>query len=231
MSLSFQDKKREYMIQKVTSLIKDSKTTTLEFWWSQKTDDVKHTGIALKFDHTSKVSLDFGGDLSTLEAVHELGGVIFKWVFSPKEKLHDAVLNMKLTGKTNISYFNAEKVDIIGKLVQLPLTNKVEIENAINLFTSIIRMDGGKYNLLENNCRAYVIKVAKLLHELPECTRGDWEAFEEKMQTLRSEDQSKYERLLELAKSSKPIKLLIHLIKSDFEKTLPLLPAEPQNAA
>ena len=161
--------------------------------------DVMGTSV-LKCDHTYKVSLDFGGDLSTLKAVHELGGVIFKWLFSPKEKLHDAVLNMKLTGKTNISYFNAEKVDIIGKLVQLPLTNKVEIENAINLFTSIILMDGGKYNLLENNCRAYVIKVAKLLHELPECTRGDWEAFEGKMQTLRSEDQSKYERFWNLLK-------------------------------
>ena len=186
------------LIDAVVNLINDS--NTMEYLWSQKTDDVKHTGIVIKFDYTPKFTLDFGGDFSTAGARIKVVATLLSGSILSRGKMQRAVSRMILSGRVTISDFSSADIKIKGRLVELSLRTTVEKENAINLFTHIKHIDAGDYQLMENNCRTYVITVAYVLSELPEFRSEDFSDFEQQMQTLRSEDQTKFEKCWETAK-------------------------------
>ena len=195
----------------------------MEYRWYEKTDDVKHTGIILYFDDTPTFSLDFGGDLNTFTAKAKVTANLIKGWAHPKKNAKTALSNMILDGMVTISYFYAANVKIIGRLVKLLIGNLVEKENAINQFTAISVINIGMYHLRENNCRTYVIAVARLLSELPEFTSEDWNTFQEKMQILLSKDHSKFEKLLETAEKSLSLRMISCILNRDLR---PVLPAE-----
>ena len=195
----------------------------MEYWWYKKTDDVKHTGIILYFDDTPTFSLDFGGDLNTFTAKIKIVTHLFMgWVY-PRRNAKTALSNMILDGMVTISYFHAAEVEIIGSLVRLPINNLTNKEKAISQFEVINNIDIGKYRLMENNCRTYVIAVARLLRELPEFTSENWNTFEEKMLELLSEDQAKFKKLLDTAESSISLGMMSCILNRDLQ---PVLPAE-----
>ena len=219
-----QGESQKTLAQELYDLINESKT--MEYLWSQKTDDVKHTGIVIKFDYTPKFILDFGGDLNTLEAQIKVGAVVMTGLISPLGKMKRAISRMILSGRVTLSEFSSSDIKIIGRLVELPLSSLAERENAVNLFKSIKHIDAGDYKLMENNCRTYVVTVVRLLSELPEFKSEDYMAFEQEMQKLQSEDQSKFEKCWECAGTflSQKKKAMSHLSGKKAQKELP--PAE-----
>ena len=192
----------------------------MEYWWSQQIDDVKHTGIVLKFNHTPKISLDFSGILNAVVPKIKAGAKLAKGCIHPQKNAKNAILNMILESKVTINHFNPVKVNIVGMLVKLTLNNMIEKENAINQFTAISLINIGMYHLTENNCRTYVIAVALRLRELPEFRIEDWNRFQEKMLTLLSEDHSKFEQLLKKAEESMSFKMIIRMFNRDVQAVL-----------
>ena len=215
-----QSKSQKIMFKAVVDYIYTAKT--MEYWWSKKTDDVKHTGIVIKFDHTPKISLDFGGILNAFVPNIKVGAQLAKGCIDPKKNAKNAILNLILDGKVTISHFSAAKVNITGRLVKLTLSNIIEKENAINQFTAINFVNIGVYHIMENNCRTYVIAVALLLRELPEFADEDWNNFQEEMQTLLSEDHWKFKRLLEIAEKSMSLKMILRVLNHDLQAVIGL---------
>ena len=182
----------EQLFKEVFDLIDGS--GKMGYQWFQKTDDIKHTGMVIKFDKTPKYILEFGMDESKLETKIKLAASAASGYLSPTSVMQSFAKMTSLPGKKIIQPFYADGIKVVGKLVEMPLTNQAERENAKNLFIHISNIDMGKYNVVTNNCRTYVVVIAHhILFELPEMKDADWNAFETKMQTLMSEDQMKFE--------------------------------------
>ena len=79
------------------------------------------------------------------------------------------------------------------------MKTKEEKENAVNMFTCITNIDIGDDQLMENNCRNYVITIATFLKNYPEMKVDDWNDFELEMQTLLSEDNEKFQNITQAA--------------------------------
>ena len=194
---------RKPLLQEIYDYIENSRT--MEYLWSQKTDDVGHTGVVVKFDQTPKASIDFGGvietDATKLKAA-AVGAVVFsagmsKSVSPCSEKIADAVVRkFTLEGRVTLKDFVPSQVDIKGKLVKLPLRSRAEKKQALKVFNAIKDVDVGDYQLMTNNCRHYVIAIAKYLKILPEFKDKNWREFEQEMETILERDNQKFQDCL-----------------------------------
>ena len=195
----------------VYDLIRSSKS--IEYSWFRKKNFIKHTGIIISFDGVQTMLLDFGANLahpkamlkyiafSTANASLQLSKMISpaRVYCSKQQMLKNFVATTQLKGKISLIQFCPDNMEIMGRLMLLSLEKKEEKENAINMFNCIAQIDVGEYQLMENNCRNYVITVATYLREYPEFRGEDWSKFEYKMQELLSEDHYNFHNLAEYA--------------------------------
>ena len=177
----------------------------MEYWWSQKTDDVGHTGVVVKFGHTPKASIDFGGVIDTAAAKVKVAGIssvaapsaMSASVSSVSGKIADAVVRkFTLKGEVTLKDFLSSQVEIKGKLVKLPLQSRAEKQQALKVFNAIIHIEVKDYQLMTNNCRHYVIAIAAYLRKLPEFKEKIWSEFEEEMQMILKRDNQKFQDCL-----------------------------------
>ena len=178
---------------------------TMEYLWSQKTDGVAHTGVAVQFDLTPKFSIDFGGLAKTVAATTKVAvasasvaSTGMSASVSPfSEKITSSMVR-KITfeGRVTIKDFVSSQVKIKGKLVMLPLRSRAEKEKAIKVFNDIKDIDVGNYQVMTNNCRHYVIVIAAYLKTLSEFKEEQWKEFEEEMQKIMCKDNEKFQKCL-----------------------------------
>ena len=195
----------------VYDLICSSKS--IEYSWFRKKNFIKHTGIIISFDGVQTMILDFGAimshpktvlkviAISTANASLQMSKMISpaRVYNSKQKKFKNFVATTQLKGKISLIQFCPDNMEVMGRLMLLSLERKEEKENAINMFNCIAQIDVGEYQLMENNCRNYVITVATYLREYPEFRGEDWSKFEYKMQELLSEDHFNFHNLAEYA--------------------------------
>ena len=187
--------------KQVYEIIKRSEV--MEYSWYRRKDLIKHTGIVISFDGAQSITLDFFADTFHPKSLVKIGtaavAIGSTAVFSPfhkkSKKLKQFVGSMKLKGKMSLGEFSGYDKNVVGKLIELPLTTKEEKENAINMFIYIAQLNLDDYQLMENNCRNHVITVASYLSEYPEMKGEDWSEFEFKMQRMLSDDQRTFQDL------------------------------------
>ncbi|CAK8698175.1 unnamed protein product [Clavelina lepadiformis] len=100
---------------------------------------------------------------------------------------------LPLNAEIGVGLFDSKSFIIKGKLMKMNISTSEEKQRAKQLMEIILTMDLGDYQLLHNNCRDFVIAVAKLLKEETEFTEDSWFQFESEMQSLRSIDQLRFE--------------------------------------
>ena len=195
----------------VYDLIRSSKS--IEYSWFRKKDFIQHTGIIISFDSLQTMLLEFGAVLSHPKTMLKYIAIstanaslkISKMISPPpkynskQQKFKNFVATTQLKGKISLIQFCPDNLEVMGRLIKLSLERKEEKENAINMFNCIAQIDVGEYQLMENNCRNYVITVATYLREYPEFRGEDWSKFEYKMQELLSEDHYNFHNLAEYA--------------------------------
>ena len=190
---------KKSLLQEIYDCIENSQT--MEYMWSQKTDEVGHTGVVMKFDHTPKASIDYGGVIETAAAKLKLAAVGAVAISTKKsatvspcsEKIADAVARkFTLEGKVTLKDFVSSQVEIKGELVKLPLRSRAKKQQALKVFNAIKDVDVGKYQLMTNNCRHYVIAIAAYLKTLPQFNDRNWKAFEQEIQTILNIDNQKF---------------------------------------
>ena len=173
----------------------------MEYMWTQKTDSVAHTGVVIKFDHTPKISIDFGGivkKVTTKAKVAVVGSSVasagMSTSISPSSEENAGSLVRKITfdGRVTLKDFVSSQVNIKGVLVKLPLRTRAEKKKATKVFNEIKNIDVGNYQLMTNNCRHYVIAIATYLKDLPEFEEKQWKEFEEKMEEIMKKDNKKF---------------------------------------
>ena len=174
---------------------------SMEYLWYKRTDELAHTGIVFKFDETLKYILDYGADEPSLMTKMKVGFLAGTGTILRSSALIAKATNMNFAAKVILRDFSFVGVDIIGRLVKLPLTNLVEKNNAKKVFNAIINITMGKYNFVTNNCRHFVITVARVLHQLAEFDSSDWDAFEMEIQRLMSKDEKRLKILLDYSLS------------------------------
>ena len=182
---------------------------TMEFAWSKNDDQLRHTGVVIKFNNMPVFTLDFGADdvegrvgftkikLASLKAAARVSAT-----FSYSGGIQKAgrrVANAEMPGEVKISIFDSKTSEIMGNLARFSIQSREEKDNCKNLIKAIQRIDMGSYKLMENNCRNYVIVVATLLREFPELEPSNWNKFELEMQKLLSEDHKKFTDVLSSA--------------------------------
>ena len=201
---------RKPLLQQIYDEIENCQT--MEYLWSQKKDDVKHTAVVLKFGFTPKFSIDFGADIKTAKDIAKVvavgacvsvSGMSGSVSGSSSSSSSSTELGKKLAqkvtveGKVTISDFLPSESKIMGKLVKLSLRNKEEKTRAIRVFNGIKEMKFEDYQVMTKNCRNYVDAIAKYLKkEIPEFKKKNWNLFEEEMEKIKNEDNEKLEKSL-----------------------------------
>ena len=204
----------------VAKLIQKSDSSMTYSWYKSK-DGLKHTGIILEFDGSQVLALDFGANLPTFKVVVKSSSALSLSSFSPNEA-KNKLARMKLAGKVNLSSYNGHGKIRIGTLLDLDLSGPEKKNEALDIFKSVekVGQEMKEYQLMENNCRDYVIAVAKMLeNQIKERNPVNWSNFEFEMQKLKSNDQQKYDEV------KKAIDVVIQLHDHCFKNSTP--PYEP----
>ena len=174
---------------------------SMEYLWCKNKDHIEHTSVLLKFNDMPVLTIDFGGKPSVGQKVVAgslmAKAYVSKSVPSLVNKAAKVAASMPLNGEVSLNLFNSLDVTIVGSFAKLSLKSREEKENAMNMFNMIKQIDPGKYRLLGNNCRSYVITVATFLrNELREFSGENWSEFEFKMVKLLSEDAQKFKEFV-----------------------------------
>ena len=178
----------------VAQLICESDSSMTYSWYKSK-DGLEHTGIILEFDGSQTLALDFGANMSTFKDKVNIASKFLLGIFSPNV-VKKKFATMKLAGEVNLSSYNGLGKKRVGTLLDLNITGPEEKEKALAIFKSVkkVGQEMKKYQLMENNCRDYVIAVAKMLEDnIIEKNSENWNKFESEMQKLKSNDQQKYQ--------------------------------------
>ena len=199
-----QDFRKKPVLQQINHGIEDCQS--MEYLWSQKKDDVKHTAVVLKLGFTPRFSIDFGAAVKTVKdraKVAAVGSCVLVSGMSGSVSPSSTELGKKLVqkvtieGKVTISDYLPSESKIMGKLVKISLQNKEEKARAIKIFNKIKEMKFKDYQVMTKNCRSYVIKIAEYLKEqCPEFKEKNWNLFQEEMQKIQNEDNEKLEKAL-----------------------------------
>ena len=182
------------------------KSEKMAYSWYHRKDFVRHTGLVVSFDGAQSLTLDFGPDGSEVKNKIKiaLAAVAAKAAssspFPSKQRAAKKVVSsMKLNGLVDLNRFCGTDIKIKGELLELEFLKKEDQENAMNIFKYITQIDIGHWQLLENNCRDYVIAVATYLQEYPEMTNENWEKFRKDMKVLKNEDKQKFDSVKKVA--------------------------------
>ena len=175
--------------------IKTSKK--MEYSWYSIKDFIKHKGIVILFDGFQTFSLDYGPDKSDFKnklraLTVTTAAKLASSIPSKSERTKKKVASMKLAGMVNLNLYCGIDVEIMGTLLTLSIGTKEEKENAMNMFIVISKINIGEWQLLEKNCRDYVIAVYQYLSEYPEMKEEDQEKFEKAMENLKTEDKQTF---------------------------------------
>ncbi|CAK8698174.1 unnamed protein product [Clavelina lepadiformis] len=173
----------------------------MEFAWSVNNDIMEHTDLVLYFNQMAVLAIGYGANLQTgLKSIPFYCSVGSVSLFgkipgceSLAESAADFLSKLPLNPQIGIGLFNSKNLTIKGKLLKMSIAAPEEKQRARHLIEIILSVDLGDYQLLHNNCRDYVITVAKILKEEPEFTGESWFQFENDMQSLRSVDNVKFE--------------------------------------
>ena len=178
----------------VAKLIQKSDLCMTYSWYKSK-DGLKHTGIILEFDGSQILALDFGANLPTFKVVVECLSALSLSSFSPNEA-KKKLATMKLAGEVNLSSYNGHGKIRVGTLLDLDLSGPEKKNEVLDIFKSVekVGQEMKECQLMENNCRDYVIAEATMLeNQTKEQNSENWSNFEFEMQKLKSNDQQKYE--------------------------------------
>ena len=188
----------------VNQLIRESEK--MAYSWYHRKDFVRHTGLVVSFDGAQSLTLDFGPVESEVKNKIKIALAVVAATaassspFPSKQRAaKKAASSMKLNGLVDLNRFCGTDIKIKGELLELELLKKEDQENAMNIFKYITRIDIGHWQLLENNCRDYVIAVATYLREYPEMTNENWEKFRKDMKKLKTEDKQKFDSVKKVA--------------------------------
>ncbi|CAK8698179.1 unnamed protein product [Clavelina lepadiformis] len=172
------------------------------FAWCTNHHILEHSAVVLIFNSLPVFTLEYGADLS--------GNGIRKCIFYSScvstaafEQISSSsgysrvpaklVAKLPLNSGMYCDIFNSKKSTIRGIFMQLGINKGFEKLRARQLIAIITSIEMGDYQLLLNDCRDYVIRIATLLRDEPEFTVGSWNDFQEKMLKLRSIDDLKFE--------------------------------------
>ena len=176
---------------------------TMAYSWYHRKDFVRHTGFVISFDGAQTFSLDFGPDSSEVKNKIKIAvahiAIATSSSPSKKETAKKIAASMKLNGLVDLNFFCGTDVKMKSVLIELPTKSKEDKENAMNTFKCITKIDIGTWQLLENNCRDYVIAVATYLREYPEMKEENWKQFKQEMEKLKEEDKQKFDSVKKFA--------------------------------
>ena len=195
---------RKSLFQQIYDEIDDCRS--MEYLWSQKKDDVKHTAVVLKFDFTPRFSIDFGAVIKTVKDIAKVavvGSCVSVSGMSGSVSRSSTDLGKKLVqkvtveGKVTISDYLPSESKIMGELVKMSLRNEEEKARAIRVFNGIKEMKFKDYQVMTKNCRSYVIAIAEYLKkQCPEFNDENRNLFQKEMQKIQNEDNEKLEKVL-----------------------------------
>ena len=127
-------KSKEYELE-LLSLI-HGKSTNVTFGVSQKTNIVGHTAILLIFDGKPRFTIDFG---------------------TIQNRQSKATLGRKVFGNVQVNYFDDKTMEKKYDIATFELITENQKLNIKMLCMTLINMKVGNYDILENNCRDFVI--------------------------------------------------------------------------
>ena len=176
----------------------------LKLHWGQNENEVGHTSIVIQIDKTPKFIVGYGGILSGILQTLNVGLLWLNDALaqSKTERLQarQKAASMRIAGNVRLSYYSGQNIRIRGTLLRLPLESQKQKIDAIEMLESLEKIDMGEFCMLSNNCRSYVIEVAKRLRS--SINDGDWKKFEKEINELQKEDKKTLEKFL---KSDRPV--------------------------
>ncbi|CAK8698176.1 unnamed protein product [Clavelina lepadiformis] len=176
-------------------------SSTMEFAWSVNNDMMEHTDLVLFFNGMPVFIVGYGANLRKgLKSIPFVSSAVSVSLFRQCPSFETAanvtaqlLSKLLLNAKIRVGLFDSKSFIIKGKLMKLNISTSEGKQRAKQLMEIISTTDLGDYQLLHNNCRDFIIAVAKLLKEEAEFTEDGWFQFESEMQSLRSIDQLKFE--------------------------------------
>ena len=178
----------------------------VKFKWGQNDDDIGHTSIVIEFDKTPKFVLGFGGILTGF--VQKLNAGLL-WTLDmlttsaqEKQDTREKAGKMRISGSVRIDHYFGRNIKIKGTLLRLSLVSLAEKKLAVEIFETIEKIDMGNFCMVDNNCRSYVVRVAKILNQQPLMRNKDWNMFEQQIDKLIKDDEKKF---LEFIRSDRPV--------------------------
>ena len=125
-----------------SSLIHD-KSDKVTFALCQKKNVIGHTAIVLLFDETPTFTLDFGTK-------------------TPRQ-IAKAGLTYKVPGNVEVNCFDSQKMVVRNRIATFELKSETQKSGIEMLCLTLINIDIGEYDVLENNCRDYVIAAYAII--------------------------------------------------------------------
>ena len=184
------------------------KSKKLKFKWAQNRDKIAHTSIIIQLDKTPRYTLDYGGKIDTIVQKAKVGSLYVSDKISqpsgegacsyPRKAFGD----MPMKGVVNLKSFKGGNLEIRGTLATLTLDTHEQKRCASGIFLSLKGIDIGDYVATKNNCRTYLIMVARKLRELFMMDEETWNTFSGEIMGVLIEDERKF---LEFVRSNQPI--------------------------
>ena len=114
----------------------------LELCISQKKNLVGHVGIGLKFSDEMypRYTIDFG----------------------VKGRESKAAITASVPGHIGINKFDREIMEVQCQVETFELTSQFQKCQVMELFTKLLKIDMGDYNLISNNCRDFVVAACAI---------------------------------------------------------------------
>ena len=124
-----------------SSLIHD-KSSNITFGVSQKTNIIGHTAILLIFDGKPWFTIDFG---------------------TMQDRESKATLGREVPGNVQVNYFDDKIMEKKYEIATFELKTETQKLHIEMLCITLINMKVGNYNVLENNCRDYVVAAYTII--------------------------------------------------------------------
>ena len=182
---------------------------SIELALCRKTNFVGHTGISLGFDgKTPQYTIDYGTSLAYCNPSKNSGTLVQQPL-----QIASASSFSPVEGGVSINGFNRTTTSVIYKIRRFSIDTPQTKKDVKELIDSLLKIVMGKYHVLRNNCRSYVIKAYKLIagyknnpedFEDPDtvetCLKGaddleyslkNQRDFDEQMKKIKQEDRKK----------------------------------------